>query len=103
VTALGIGESLPFSRWVIDIHPDRLPRPDEVDRWDGRAFVSALEHNRKSPAFNPDLRQLVHVSFKVAAEMERTYLSALDSHAAITGERVRRNLFERHLMPLFVG
>jgi hypothetical protein len=88
---------------VIDIRIERLPTPDEVDRWDGKAFVSALEHDRTSPAFRPDLRQLVHVSFKVAAEMGPSYLAALDRHAAVIGERVRRNLYERHLKSLFVN
>jgi hypothetical protein len=86
---------------VIDIRPDRLPSPDEVDRWDGVRFVAALEHNQASASFNPDLRQLVHVSFKVAAEMGKTYLDALDRHSAVIGERVTRNLLERHLRPLF--
>lgn len=88
---------------VIDIKADRLPKPDEVERWDGKAFVSALEHNPSSRAFSPDLRQLVHVSFKVAAEMGQVYLSALDRHSSVIGERVRLNLLDRHLRPLFVG
>jgi hypothetical protein len=87
---------------VIDIRIERLPTPDELDRWDSKAFVSALEHNQASPAFRPDLRQLVHVSFKVAAEMGQVYLSALDRHSGVVGERVQRNLYERHLKPLFV-
>lgn len=88
---------------VIDIHTDRLPAPDQVGAWDSVKFVSALEHNQKSKAFNPNLRQLVHVSFKVAAEMGAEYLSALDRHREVIGERVRHNLFARHLKPLFVG
>lgn len=88
---------------VIDIRANRLPSPDEVDRWSGPAFVAALEHNQSSPSFNPDLRQLVHVSFKVAAEMGKAYLDALDGNSAVIGERVRRNLYDRHIRPLFIG
>src|SRR5213078_623415 len=51
---------------VIDIDAAKLPRPDVVDGWSSQQFVAALRHDPKNPAFNPSLRQLIHVGFKVA-------------------------------------
>jgi|GEM_PF-6899764 hypothetical protein len=30
-------------------------------------FVSALRHDQNNPAYNPSFRQLLHISFKIAA------------------------------------
>jgi hypothetical protein len=53
--------------------------------------------------FNPHVRQLVHVSFKVAAKHGTRYTNLLDKHRDIVAQQVTRNLFDRHLRPLFVG
>ncbi|NLE36765.1 MAG: hypothetical protein GX621_01925 [Pirellulaceae bacterium] len=86
---------------VIDIDPAKLPPPDEVDRWDENAFVSALRHDRTCDRYNPHLRQLLHVGYKVAAEMGGRYLDMLDKHAETVGRNVTENILERHLRPLF--
>lgn len=86
---------------VIDLDPDRLPPPDEVDRWDGEAFSAALVHEPAEPRFNPHFRQLLHVAYKVAAELGERYRSALDRNAARIAPKVTHNLYERHLVPLF--
>jgi len=71
--------------------------------WWSPQFVSALRHDPKNPAFNPHLRQLLHVGFKVAAKKGARYLDALRKHQAIVGRNVTGNLYERHLKPLFLG
>lgn len=86
---------------VIDIDRGRLPDPGEVRRWSGQEFVAALRHDPTSPAYNPHFRQLLHVAFKVAAEMGPAYLQALDAHAGVIGPLVTENLLERHIQPLF--
>jgi hypothetical protein len=86
---------------VIDIDRRRLPDPGAVRRWSGQDFVAALRHDPASPSYNPHFRQLLHVGFKVAAEMGAAYLQALDAHAGVIGPRVTENLFERHIKPLF--
>jgi hypothetical protein len=88
---------------VIDLAPDRLPPPDEVDRWDGEAFAAALVHDPAESRFNPHFRQLLHVAYKVAAEMGERYLSALDRNAAKIAPKVTDNLYVRHLQPLFLA
>ncbi|HKX63087.1 MAG TPA: tagaturonate epimerase family protein [Verrucomicrobiae bacterium] len=88
---------------VIDIDRSRLPAPATVLAWTSPEFVSALRHDPKNPAFNPHLRQLLHVGFKVAAKKGARYLEALKKHHATVGRNVTGNLYERHLKPLFLG
>ena len=88
---------------VIDIRRDQLPDPSVVSGWDGAALAAALTHDQKDPRFNASLRQLVHVSFKVAAEMGPVYLDAVDSARATISPCVTNNLFDRHIRPLFLG
>jgi tagaturonate epimerase len=86
---------------VIDIDPARLPSPAEVEDWDSAAFTAALRHDPKNPRYNLHFRQLIHVSFKVAAEMGSRYTDALKAHEAIIARNVTTNLFDRHILPLF--
>jgi len=86
---------------VIDIDQAKLPKPEEVARWDSAAYTSALRHDQKNPNYNPHFRQLIHVSFKVAAEMGSRYTTALEAHEEIIARNVTTNLFERHIVPIF--
>ena len=88
---------------VIDIDRERLPSPDEVDRWDGPALVAALRHVQTDRRYNPGMRQLVHVAFRVAAAMGKRYYEALDRYEAAVSRNVTANLWERHIVPLFIG
>jgi hypothetical protein len=62
---------------VIDIDPSGLPSAEIVQSWSGEQFANALRHDPNHPAFNPNLRQLLHVGYKVAAQMGERYLHAL--------------------------
>jgi len=86
---------------VIDIHPDRLPAPEVVAGWSSEDFVAALRHVPQDPRYNLDLRQLLHVGYKVAAELGDRYLNALVSNQAIIARNVTENLLERHLKRVF--
>jgi len=94
--------SLPYAT-VIDIRRGELPDPATVAGWDGEALAAALAHEQADPRFNSSLRQLVHVSFKVAAEMGPVYLEAIDSARATIATCVTNNLYDRHIQPLFLG
>ena len=87
---------------VIDIDAAELPPAEVVNGWTAEQFVGALRHDPANPAFNPSLRQLVHVGFKVAAQMGDRYLKMLESCEAAVSRNVTTNLFERHLKPLFL-
>jgi hypothetical protein len=88
---------------VIDVDPAQLPAPEWVARWSSEEFVSALRHDPKCPAYNPSLRQLLHLGFRVAARMGTRYLDLLSVLETTIAKNVTGNLFDRHLKPLFIG
>jgi hypothetical protein len=87
---------------VVDIDIPGLPSTVEASAWTSGEFVSRMEHNPACKNFNPQLRQFLHVSFKIAAEMGSRFTAALEENAAVIGERVRANLLENHIRPLFL-
>jgi tagaturonate epimerase len=93
--------SAPYAT-VIDIDRERLPSRAEVQEWSGEQFAAALRHQPSDPRYNPHLRQLLHVGFKVAAKMGDRYLDMLERCEATIGRNVTENLYERHLKPLFI-
>ena len=88
---------------VINIDRAQLPAVATVNGWSAEQFVSALRHDPGHKAFNPHLRQLLHVGYKVAAQMGDRYLEALQTHADSISRNVTANLYERHLKPLFLN
>ena len=92
---------LPYAT-VIDIDRSRLPSSTEVACWSSAQFTGALRHDPSHPGFNPSLRQLMHVGFKIAAKKGDRYLQALRTHEAVVARNVTDNLFSRHLRPLFL-
>jgi hypothetical protein len=87
---------------VIDIDPSKLPTAEEVNSWTSTQFTDALRHDQSNPGFNSSLRQLLHVSFKLAAKKGQRYLDLLEANEEIVGRNVTENLYQRHLRPLFV-
>jgi len=88
---------------VIDIDAKRLPPEETVRGWSAADFVNALRHDPKCPAFNPSLRQLIHVGYKIAAQMGDRYLRMLEACEPSVARNVTTNLYDRHIKPLFVG
>ncbi len=88
---------------VIDIDAAKLPSADEVQGWQGSQFANAVRHIPDHPEFNPHVRQLLHVSFKVAAKHGDRYLNMLRENSEIVGKNVTENIYQRHMKPLFVG
>jgi len=86
---------------VIDIDPCRLPAPAEVAKWDGPDFAAALRHDPACPRFNPHLRQLLHISFGLAAEAGKGFFRLLTAHRSVIEREVTANLLERHLRKIF--
>jgi len=110
---------------VIGIGRVKLPAVQDVDKWDGERFAATLQHpapigrsikdvhksNRKidldrsigaGQAYNPDFRQLLHIAYKIAAEMGRRYLDALDKYEDIIAKNVTENIYERHIKPVLL-
>lgn len=86
---------------VIDIDDSQLPTAEEVNSWTGEKFANTLRHIPGHPEYNLNFRQLIHVGYKVAAEMGERYYSLLEKNAEIVGACVEENIYERHLKRLF--
>ena len=86
---------------VIDVKRERLPTPETVSGWHAGEYVNALRHDTDCAQYNPDFRQLIHVGFKVAAEMGARYLDALKANETVIARNVTQNLYARHLQPIF--
>jgi tagaturonate epimerase len=88
---------------VIDIRRTELPSPEEVRDWSSDEYTSALRHIPSSEAYNRSFRQLLHVAFKIAARMGDRYLDLLRENEAIIAKNVTENLYERHIVPVFLA
>lgn len=102
VQALGRMEELtvPYAT-VIDVDVVALPSPEEVALWDADTYARTMRHNQADPLYNPSFRQLIHVSYKIAAELGDEYYPALEKHTDVIGEQITENLCERHIKRLF--
>lgn len=87
---------------VIDINEKKLPTPEVVKGWDEETYANSLRHNRECELYNPNLRQLLHVGYKIAAEMGSRYIEALVKHKEIIARNVTENIYERHIKPIFI-
>ena len=88
---------------VIDIDSGKLPSAETVRGWTSEQYTSALRHVESNPAYNPSLRQLLHVGFKVAAKMGPRYLKLLEANEPVIARNVTENLYDRHIAPVFLG
>lgn len=86
---------------VLNINRQLLPEVVLVNSWNSKQFSEALTHDQSCKNYNPHFRQLIHVGYKIAAEMGDRFLSALNKHHEIIASKVKFNLLERHLKPLF--
>ncbi|HEX2969048.1 MAG TPA: tagaturonate epimerase family protein [Bacteroidales bacterium] len=86
---------------VIDIRISSLPAVADISGWDSKRFASAIRHDRKNRFFNPDMRQLLHVAYKLAASRMEEFYRLLESNEEVITECVFENLYERHIRRLF--
>lgn len=88
---------------VIDIDRKDLPSVEEVKTWTGQRLAETVRHDSRNASFNPNIRQLLHVGYKVAAEMGPRYLNVLGECEDSVAECVSGNILNRHIIPLFGG
>ena len=88
---------------VIDIDRNKLPSPQTVEKWTGEDFAQALRHNQSCKKYNPNFRQLLHVGYKVAVELGRGYIDALEKYEDIVAKNVTENIYARHIKQVFIG
>lgn len=86
---------------VIDICISNLPCREEVMSWDGQKYVNTLRHNPDCRDYNPNFRQLLHVGYKVAAQMSNRFTDVLIKHESVVAKHVTENLYDRHIKHVF--
>ena len=86
---------------VIDIDSRMLPPASGVKGWDGKRFAEAVRHDSDCPNYNPHFRQLMHIGFKIAAEMGERLKKEVRKNEGIISKNVTENLFNRHILRLF--
>ena len=86
---------------VIDIEMNRLPSLETVNAWNGEEYAAALCHDQSCERFNADFRQLIHVGYKIAAQMGSSYTDMLDKYKDIIANNVEENILERHIKRIF--
>ncbi|VBB48556.1 conserved hypothetical protein [uncultured Paludibacter sp.] len=87
---------------VINIDNSKLPSIEEVNIWTSKKFVDALQHEQDCPDYNPDFRQLIHVAYKVAAELGTEFTNMLKKNSNVIGKCVEDNIYRRHIKKIFV-
>ena len=86
---------------VIDIDRGQLPTAEAVAAWSAEKYVNTLRHDQSCGDYNSSFRQLIHVGFKIAAEMGDRYTNALVANEAVIARNVTENLYQRHILPIF--
>lgn len=86
---------------VIDIDKTALPSKAVVSKWDSKKFAASLRHVPGNKDYNPSMRQLIHVSYKLAAMRMEEYLTLLDENKKTVSDCVYENIYNRHICRLF--
>jgi tagaturonate epimerase len=86
---------------VIEIKASLLPSKTEVLMWNGKRFSEALKHIPGNPGYNPDMRQLIHVGYKLAAHRMEEFIKHLEENEKTVSECVFDNIYNRHICRLF--
>lgn len=86
---------------VIDINVSSLPSKNVVSKWSAEEFADSLRHNQDNKRYNPNMRQLVHVAYKLAADKKDEYFKLLDANEKIISGCVYENIYNRHICRLF--
>lgn len=89
-------------RSVLQIDKSKLPNVRQIKHSTKDQLVEALTHDPVNRNYNPHMRQLYHVAYKIAAENRQMFQLLLDAHRATIEQKVTCNLLERHLKPLFL-
>lgn len=87
---------------VIDINVKMLPSAGEVRAWNSRKFASSLRHDQSVSDYNPNMRQLIHVAYKLAANDMDHFFRLLDKHMEVVSQCVFDNMYSRHIKRIFL-
>jgi len=86
---------------VIDINISKLPSKATVSGWSANKFADSLRHVPGNQSYNPNMRQLVHVAYRMAAERMEEYFRLLKTNEITVSGCVFENMYNRHICRLF--
>jgi tagaturonate epimerase len=86
---------------VIDINVSSLPSKSMVSNWSAEEFAAALRHDLENKNYNRNMRQLVHVAYKLAALKMDDYFRLLDANEKVVSKCVYENIYDRHICRIF--
>jgi tagaturonate epimerase len=86
---------------VIDINRSSLPSKDEVSGWTSTRFADSIRHIPGNKSYNPNMRQLIHVAYKLAAHRMDEFYTLLDQNEKTVSDCVYENIYNRHICRLF--
>jgi hypothetical protein len=86
---------------VIDIKISSLPSANEVSEWGGSKFAASLRHVPGNNDYNPNMRQLIHVAYKLAALKMDEFYRLLEANEKTVSKCVYENIYNRHICRLF--
>ncbi len=86
---------------VIDINLSALPAPEVTASWSGEKFAAALRHDLSCPDYDMNLRQMLHIAYKLASEKGSRFYPLLDEARELCAKNVHENLYERHIRRIF--
>ena len=87
---------------VISISRENLPPRPSVKQWDNQMFYNSIVHNKQNRHYNNEFRQMLHVAYKMAAEMGMDYLNLLKANESVIAPLVTDNIFKKHMKPIFI-
>lgn len=86
---------------VINIETSSLPSRKEVSKWSAAKFADSIRNVAENSNYNPGMRQLIHVAYKLAALRKAEYFRLLEKNEKIISKCVYENLYTRHICKLF--
>jgi tagaturonate epimerase len=86
---------------VIDIKISSLPSKSDVLLWSSNRFAASLRHLPGNKDYNPNMRQLIHVAYKLAALKLDEYYKLLEANETTVSKCVFENIYYRHICRLF--
>jgi len=86
---------------VIDIKISSLPSKSEVLKWDSEKFAASIRHIPGNKDYNANMRQLIHVAYKLAAKKMDQYYKLLEANEKTVSQCVYENIYDRHICRLF--
>jgi len=87
---------------IVDIEKGKLPPPSTVCNWNRDDFVNAVRNNLSCSQYDTNVRQLLHLAYKIAAEIGTEFTNTLEQYQEYISPCVTENIYQRHIKPLFI-